>query len=114
MAAIFLFIYFAIQSTLKFEIMKNKRLLIMFLGITGILLIPAIAMLFTNEVNWSIEDFAVMGTLLLTVVLVTEFVLRKISNKKYQIAIITLLIILFLLLWVELAVGVFNSPIAGS
>ncbi|WP_395046217.1 hypothetical protein [Flavobacterium sp.] len=94
--------------------MKNKRLLIMLLGITGILLIPAIAMLFTNEVNWSIGDFVVMGTLLLTVVLATEFILRKISDKKYRIAIITLLIILFLLLWVELAVGLFNSPIAGS
>ncbi len=86
----------------------------MLLGITGILLIPAIAMLFTNEVNWSIGDFVVMGTLLLTVVLATEFILRKISDKKYRIAIITLLIILFLLLWVELAVGLFNSPIAGS
>lgn len=86
----------------------------MLLGITGILLIPAIAMLFTNEVNWSIGDFVVMGTLLLTVVLATEFILRKISDKKYRIAIITLLLILFLLLWVELAVGLFNSPIAGS
>ena len=86
----------------------------MLLGIIGVLLIPAIAMLFTNEVNWSMGDFAVMGTLLLTAVLATEFVLRKISNKKYRIAIIALLIGVFLLLWAELAVGLFNSPFAGS
>jgi hypothetical protein len=94
--------------------MKNKKLLILILGIIGILLIPAIAMLFTNEVNWSIGDFAIMGMLLLTVALVTEFMLRKISTKKYRIAIIIVLIGLFLLLWTELAVGLFNSPIAGS
>jgi Tfp pilus assembly protein PilN len=94
--------------------MKNRRLLIMLLGIIGLLLIPAIAMLFTNEVNWSIADFVIMGTLLLAVALVTEFITRKISNKKYRIAFIALLIALFLLLWVELAVGIFNSPIAGS
>lgn len=86
----------------------------MLLGIIGILLIPVIAMLFTNEVNWGIEDFVIMGTLLLIVASATEFILRKISNKKYRIAIIALLIGLFLLLWVELAVGIFNSPIAGS
>jgi hypothetical protein len=94
--------------------MKNRRLLIMLLGIIGLLLIPAIAMLFTNEVNWSIGGFVVMGTLLLAVALVTQFITRKISNKKYRIAFIALLIALFLLLWVELAVGIFNSPIAGS
>jgi hypothetical protein len=93
---------------------ENKKPLIIILGIIGILLIPAIAMLFTNEVNWSLGDFVIMGTLLLTVALVTEFILRKMSNKRCQIAIIIVLIGLFLLLWVELAVGLFNSPIAGS
>ena len=94
--------------------MKTKKLLIILLGIIGVLLIPAIAMLFTNEVNWSMGDFAVMGTLLLTAVFATEFIARKISNKKYRIAIIALLIGVFLLLWAELAVGLFNSPFAGS
>lgn len=86
----------------------------MILVIAGILLIPAIAMLFTKEVNWSIGDFVIMGLLLLTLTLVTEFIVRKIANKKYRIAIIIVLIGIFLLLWAELAVGIFNSPIADS
>lgn len=86
----------------------------MLLGIIGLLLIPAIAMLFTTEVNWSLGDFVVMGALLLTVAFTTEFILRKTTHKKYQIAFIALVIGLFLLIWAELAVGIFNSPFAGS
>jgi len=86
----------------------------MLLGIIGLLLIPAIAMLFTTEVNWSVGDFVAMGTLLLTVVFTTEFILRKITHKNRRIAFIAVVISIFLLIWVELAVGIFNSPFAGS
>ena len=93
--------------------MKNKRLL----GILGIvvtlLLIPAIAMQFTQEVNWSSFDFLVAGILLLSTGLSIEFVLRKVS-RKYQVILVLSILGLLFLIWIELAVGVFGTPFAGS
>jgi len=94
--------------------MKNKRLQLMIFGIMSILSIPLIAMQFTNEVNWSVSDFLTMGTLLLTVVLVIEFILQKVTKTKSRIGIVAVLLVLFLLIWAELAVGIFNSPFSGS
>ena len=71
-------------------------------------------MQFTNEINWSLLDFAVMGTLLLIVGLFVELVLRKIKSKENRIAAIATITILFLLVWAELAVGIFGTPFAGS
>jgi len=84
------------------------------ISVAFLLLIPFIAMRFTKEVNWSRFDFILMGILLATTGLVCEYVYRKITNPKIKIAVIVGIVILFLLLWVELAVGIFNSPISGS
>ncbi|RXR19173.1 hypothetical protein EQG63_06920 [Flavobacterium amnicola] len=94
--------------------MKNTRLQLMIFGILGLLSIPLIAMQVTTEVNWSAGDFLIMGTLLLTVILLIEFVLQKITDTKSRIGIVALVLVLFLLIWAELAVGIFNSPFAGS
>lgn len=93
--------------------MKNKRLLGILGVIVTILLIPAIAMQFSTEVNWSLFDFVIAGILLLLTGLAIEFVLRKVS-KKYQIILVLTILGLFLLIWIELAVGIFGTPFAGS
>jgi len=46
--------------------------------------------------------------------LLIEFVLRKLNNRTYRVIVLVVIILLFLLLWIELAVGIFGSPIAGS
>lgn len=84
------------------------------ISVATLLLIPFIAMRFTKQVNWSIVDFIAMAILLTSTGLTCEFLNRKIENNKIKIALIISLIILFLLIWVELAVGIFNSPISGS
>lgn len=84
------------------------------ISVVLLLLIPFIAMQFTTQVNWSVFDFLVMGILLLSTGLTCEILSRKIISKKFKIAIIVSVIILFLLIWAELAVGIFNSPISGS
>lgn len=71
-------------------------------------------MQFTAEVNWSLFDFIAAGILLLGTGLAIEFVLQKVKSIKNRILILGIMIILLLLLWVELAVGIFNSPIAGN
>ena len=94
--------------------MKNKTLKIIITVVASLLLIPFIAMQFTNEVNWSVFDFLVMGVLLTGVGVLFDVVLRKVPNKNNRIAIITIIIIAFLLVWAELAVGIFGTPLAGS
>lgn len=79
-----------------------------------LLLIPAIGMLFTHEINWTIGDFLVMGILLSVLVFGIHYIKLKITKPNYRIALIVLLIVLFLLIWGELAVGIFNTAIAGS
>ncbi|MCG2611458.1 hypothetical protein LZZ90_08055 [Flavobacterium sp. SM15] len=94
--------------------MKNKRIIGIILTVVILLLILFIAMQFTNEVNWSLTDFVIAGTLLLATGLLCELVIRKIKNTKYRIVICTILVIALIILWIELAVGIFGSPIAGS
>ena len=93
---------------------KNKRLITILLAVPLLLLIPLIAMQFSSEVNWSLGDFLVMGVLLLAVGFTFEVVLRKVPKKNNRIALMATIIILFLLIWAELAVGIFGTPFAGS
>lgn len=79
-----------------------------------ILSIPLMAMQFTEEVNWTISDFLVMGILLFTTVFTIDFVLKKFKTLKSRLILIVGIVVLLALVWAELAVGIFGSPLAGS
>ena len=79
-----------------------------------LLLFPLVGTLVSNEVNWSFFDFIVMGILILSLSFGIKQVLKTTKNTKYRIFIIGIILILFLLIWAELAVGIFDSPLAGS
>ncbi|HEY0611563.1 MAG TPA: hypothetical protein VGD35_17955 [Chitinophaga sp.] len=95
-------------------ITQNKRLIGIVLTVVLILLIPLIAMQFSSEWDWSPSDFLVMGTLLLGTGLTCELVLRKVKKTGYRVAIILGVLVALLLTWMELAVGIFGTPFAGS
>lgn len=93
----------------------NKKQKIIFSVIILILTIPLIEQLRENaEFNWSILDFTVAFIMLSVFGFGLEFTLRKISSMKMKLIVFISASIIFLLLWAELAVGVFNSPIAGN
>jgi hypothetical protein len=94
-------------------ITQNKRLIGIVLAITLLLLVPLIAMQFTNEVDWKLPDFVAAGVLLLGTGLMCELVIRKIKKIKYRIAICVTLLVVLLLVWTELAVGIFGTPFGG-
>ncbi len=94
--------------------MKHKRLLIIFTTAAILLTIPFIGMQFTNEVNWSISDFAIMGVLLFGTGALIELTLRMVKTTGNRLIVCAVLAILFLLTWAELAVGIFGSPFAGN
>ena len=93
---------------------ENRRLIGIIIAIPVLLMIPLIAMIFTNEVNWKFFDFLVMGFLLLATGLCCEWILRKVKGKRGRLLLVGAALLLFLLIWMELAVGVFGSPFAGS
>jgi len=94
--------------------MKNNRIKIILVAVFIILLIPLIAMQFTDEVNWDLADFVVAGVLLLGTGLMGELVIRKVKNTNYRIIIWVVLLLALLLIWAELAVGIFGTPFSGD
>ena len=94
--------------------MKNKRLKFILILVVFLLLIPLIAMQFTDEVKWTLFDFIVAGVLLISTGLIFDLVIRKVKNLNYQIVISIALFIILLLIWAELAVGLFGTPFSGS
>ena len=78
-------------------------------GIAGLLALPAVAMRFTDEVQWGPEDFLVMGIMLGTVGAGMEIAVRMSRNFAYRTAFALSLAAGFLLLWISLAVGIIGS-----
>ena len=83
-------------------------------GIALLLCIPLIAMQFTEEVKWTGWDFVVMGALLTLTALLLELVWRGVRTFGYRVLLCSFIVVGFLLIWAELAVGIFGTPIAGS
>ena len=79
-----------------------------------LLIIPLIAMQLTDEVEWSLFDFIIMGTLLLITGLMGEIIFKKVKKYKNRVILYVVVAITFLLIWAELAVGIFGTPFAGS
>ena len=79
-----------------------------------LLLIPLVAMQVSEQVNWSLSDFVIMGILLLLLGIAIDYTIRKFSSPQKRVLLVSLIIIVFLLIWAELAVGVFGTPFAGS
>ncbi|MGY8932495.1 MAG: hypothetical protein ACKVH2_07270 [Flavobacteriales bacterium] len=73
-----------------------------------LLLIPLIAMQFTSEVNWNFLDFLLAGFLLFSMILIFSFFKRKINNIKLRNMIYIIVMILFLIIWIDLAVGILD------
>lgn len=94
--------------------LQKSRFTIALITIPLLLLIPLVAMQFTAEVNWSPLDFLVMAVLLASSFALLEGVFRVVKKRKQRIVLALVVLAAFLLLWAELAVGIFGTPFAGS
>lgn len=94
--------------------MEYKRPLTIVLIVTLLLSVPLIAMQFTNEVKWTGFDFIVAAGLLLGTGFVCELVLRKVKKTNYRFALCGAIIAALVVVWLELAVGIFGTPFAGQ
>lgn len=84
-------------------------------GIPAALLsIPALGNIFSSEFDWTTSDFIIAAVLLFGTAFLIDMVQRVIKNTTYKIIVCGIMILLLLLTWVEMAVGLFGTPIAGS
>jgi ABC-type Mn2+/Zn2+ transport system permease subunit len=95
-------------------ITQNQRLTGIVLTAALLLLMPLIAMQFTSEVNWTLSDFVIAGILLFGTGLMLELVMRKVKHTGRRIALCAVIILALMVIWVELAVGIFGTPFAGN
>ena len=79
-----------------------------------VLLVPLVAMLFSNEMDWSAADFLVAGILLAGLGSATHLLITGIKNSFRQSVLGLVIAAAMVLIWIELAVGLFGSPFAGS
>jgi hypothetical protein len=79
-----------------------------------LLIIPLIGIILTNMVDWSVFDFLLMGSLLLALGIVIELTIINFKQFNTRIAIISFILLIFLMMLIELAVGIFNSLFAGN
>lgn len=74
-----------------------------------ILLLPLLAMQFTDEVNWDAADFAFAALLIIGTGILFELAAKRVDNLAYRAAVGVALGATFLLVWVNAAVGLIGS-----
>lgn len=74
-----------------------------------ILLLPLVAMQFTDEVVWDETDFAVIGVMLFGACSAYELAARMTGNIAYRAAVGVAVVAAFILMWINLAVGIIGS-----
>lgn len=95
--------------------MISKRSSLKLLGITLLLmLIPLMANWLNNEFHWKFGDFILMGAMIYGLGLITLILMNVVKNKILRLIVTGIFFLLFLLIWVELAVGIFDTPFGGS
>ena len=93
----------------------NKRLIAILAVAGALLLVPFVAMRLGAEgVRWNIFDFIVAGGLLFGTGIGIEIALRMITKFEYRIAACVAILVGLAVVWAELAVGIFGTPLAGS
>jgi hypothetical protein len=90
-------------------VMQNRVFLWLAIAVGIVLLIPLIAMQFTNEVDWGPEDFIVIGVLLFGTGSLFVLTARKVRETSQRLALGIVLAVALLYVWAELAVGVFTD-----
>ncbi len=92
---------------------KQKTLTIYALPL-AVLSIPLVGNLFSKEVNWSGSDFLIAGVLLFTTAFLVNLVRNRIKKQNQKVLVTIFILLALALIWLELAVGIFGSPFAGS
>ena len=78
-----------------------------------ILLFPLIGKIFF-KLDWIGFDFLVMALLILSFSFLINLTLYYLKSSKFKFLLVLILVTTFILIWAELAVGIFGTAFAGS
>lgn len=78
-------------------------------GAAGLWLLPVAAAQFAPGMDWTLFDFVVWGVMLLIAAGVCELALRATGDLAYRAGVVVAVGAAFLLIWVNLAVGIIGS-----
>ena len=78
-------------------------------GTAAALLLPLVAMQVTDEVDWGLADFAIFGAMLVGVGGTYGLAARMTGNIAYRAAVGVALAAAFILVWMNLAVGIIGT-----
>ena len=90
-------------------VLQNKVFVWIALATGLVLLVPLVAMQFTDGVVWTLLDFTAAGALLFGAGSVFVLAARLTKNRRRRLAIGIVIAAAALYLWAELAVGIFTS-----
>jgi hypothetical protein len=74
-----------------------------------ILLLPLLAMQVTDQVDWDAADFAIFGAMLVGAGGIYELAARMTGNNAYRAAVGVAIAAAFILVWMNLAVGIIGN-----
>lgn len=75
----------------------------------GLLMIPIVGKQVGGGWNWTLSDFIIAGALIFITALIIEFVRHAVRNNVQRIAFIAIILLGFVYIWAELAVGIFTN-----
>lgn len=93
---------------------QNQKTTFIYTAPAVLLTIPLIGNIISKEFDWSVSDFGIAAVLLFGTAFLVDLIQRIVKNKTYKILICIGLILMLMLIWAELAVGLFGTPFAGN
>jgi CDP-diglyceride synthetase len=94
---------------MKLDPTAYRSVVYLLLAVASILMLPWLAMHVTDQVVWSLADFALAGALLLGTGLLYGLLARKADPFAYRAAVAVGLVAALLLVWINLAVGIIGD-----
>ncbi|MEG2079048.1 hypothetical protein [Chryseobacterium sp.] len=95
--------------------MIQKQKTIIIYSVVALLIgVAVVGNLFSKEFNWSSSDFLIAGIILLGTALIIDTIHRIVKNRTYKFLLFIAVLFVMILIWVELAVGFFGTPFAGT
>ena len=95
-------------------ILDRQKTTIIFAVPVLLLLLALLGNTFVEGWNWSVSDFLIAAVLLFGTVFFVNLVIRSKKKILSKLAICFVILFVLVLIWAELAVGIFGSPFAGS
>lgn len=92
------------------ELRLRKQITIVAAATAILLMIPFVAMQFSEEVDWGIGDFIIMGALIFGSGLSYVLISRMSNSVAYRAAVAIAVVAGLLLCWINLAVGIIGEP----